>query len=125
MRPNNETGSAGDTDNLTDEEIGVLLTQEGDHIQRTASAALELLSNEWAILANLRAGDREEDLSDISQALADRATVLRKQFGYGSSGGVFSIGPIRKDGYSDDVASDQVENAGSEFEGSFEIIRPA
>lgn len=51
-------------------------------------------------------GPRRESLSQVAKAYAEQGKQLRRK--HGGSGRVFVAGVIRADGYSDDVASNDV-----------------
>jgi hypothetical protein len=109
--------------NLSDEEIAVLLEREGDDEMRAAAAACELLSRAWSKIASISAGPRREEAGKIAAEFRASAVELRRQHGYGSQGGMMSIGTIRVDGYSDDVASDETDATGGEYDDDFTFIR--
>lgn len=100
-----ETASAGvrpSGANLSDEEIGIWLAEEGDDPLRATAAACEALSRIWATAANIQVGQRKEDLAAVSAAWAKRGQELRAAVGGSageSGGGSFSVGFVRADGY--------------------------
>lgn len=88
--------------NLTDAEIDVWLAAEEHDPLRATAAACEALSRIWSTQANLTVGPRKEDLAAVASAWAARAKELRAQVGGGgSTGGAFSGGFCRHDGYSE------------------------
>ncbi|MBN1430450.1 MAG: hypothetical protein JXB07_18920 [Anaerolineae bacterium] len=97
--------------NLSDEEITIFLDRESDDELRAAAAACEALARQWARVANIAVGPRREDLGKVAAEWRASAAELRRQYGYGE-GGMISAGVMRVDGYSDDVASDDVETGG-------------
>ncbi len=86
-------------DNLSDEEIQVLLTREGSVMCATA-AACELRARQWSTTANIAVGPRSEQLGKVADNWAARANELRAQYG-GAAGYAFSASFARDDGYAD------------------------
>lgn len=112
--------------NLTDEQIQVYLDRNSDVsnvtlIMRTVADICEALATRYAPLTNISVGSRREDLAKISEQYASRAKELRDK--YGGSSDVVSVGWLRTDGYSDDIATDKVTATGAEYEGSFVYVR--
>ncbi len=99
--------------NLTDEEIQVLLDREGS-VMGAVAAACELLARTWARFASLSAGSLRNDLGTITGQWADRAKELRAQYGGGSL--AFAIDAHRDDGYHD--MNPHVEDDESEYQDS-------
>ena len=93
--------------NLSDEEIAILLTREGNAELRAAAAACELLARQWARVANLTVGPRREELGKVAEDWRKSAAEIRKQVGF-TTGRVSVSGLTRIDGYSDNIASDEV-----------------
>jgi hypothetical protein len=93
--------------NLSDEEIAILLAREGGEMRATA-AACELLSRQWSRVANIAVGPRREDLGKVAEDWRKSAAEIRERYGYASGGRVSVSGLTRVDGYSDDIASDEV-----------------
>jgi hypothetical protein len=97
-------GVLPDGANLSDEQIDQLLVREGA-MMRALAAACELLALRWAGVADLQVGPRREALSQIGSAYAVRAGSLRARYGFGAEttaaavDGVFSVAPVRVDGY--------------------------
>lgn len=114
-------GVKPDGNNFDDAEIQVALDDAGDDVNLAASFICQWLANSYALIADLRVGPRQEKLSDISKAYKDRAADLA---GGATSRAAFSIGIIKRDGYSDDIPSDRVSETGSEYGGSFVYVRP-
>lgn len=92
--------------NLSDEELAVLLAREGG-VLRAVAAACELLARQWARVANITVGPRREELGKVSEEWRKSAAEIREQYGF-TAGRVTVSGLTRIDGYSDDVASDEV-----------------
>lgn len=103
--------------NLSNEEIEVLLDREGDHVMRTAAAVCELLARHWSRHPDQEIDKYSEDRSQVAAAFSKQAAMLRDIHGYGSEGGVVSVGTIRADGYSTDIPSDAVASPGDTFDG--------
>lgn len=92
------SGVRADGSNLTDEEIGLFLTEEGS-VDGAIAAACEMLSRDWARAASYTIGPRSEQLGKVSAEWAARAAEVReKSSGQWQS---FSIGAKRTDGYSE------------------------
>ncbi|MCI0363682.1 MAG: hypothetical protein L0219_07345 [Phycisphaerales bacterium] len=116
-------GIRPDGRNLSDEEIDLLLDAEGDDVMRATAAGCELLARLWSRVPTIQVGFRKEDAGKLAGEFAARAQELRNQHGYGSQGGMFSVGVIRVDGYSDDVPSDAVDASGGEWDDDFTYIK--
>ena len=83
--------------NLSDEEIQVLLTDEGS-VGRAVAAAFELLAGAWAnVSESIAAGPRNETFKQADQYRA-QAKLYRARFGGGAKS--FAISTTRTDGYS-------------------------
>lgn len=93
-------------DNLSDEEIAVVLTREGSEM-RAVAAVCELLGRQWARVASITVGPRKEELGKVAGEWRESAKRIREQFGF-TIGRVSVSGLTRVDGYSDDIASDEV-----------------
>jgi hypothetical protein len=110
--------------NLTDEQLQVVLNREGS-VMRTVAGVCELLSTRWAQLADLQVGPRRESYSQVSAAYLKRAAELRDRYGDASGtdaeqatySGVFSVSVIRADGYSENLPSTESDLIGSEYSG--------
>jgi hypothetical protein len=99
--------------NFQDSELNGLLSLEGNW-QQAVAAGYEVLAAGWAHYADLTVGPRRESLSQIAEGYAKLGAHWREQYGFTTRTGVAAAGIIKKDGYSDDVASDDV-SATSEF----------
>lgn len=95
--------------NFSDAEVAGLLNIE-DTWQQATAAGFEALAAAWANYADLSVGPRRESLSQIAKRYAEQAKTWRTQYGYTQRVGVSSVGIIKKDGYSDDVPSDDVDS---------------
>lgn len=86
--------------NFMDEEIQAILTAE-DTTSATIASLLEVLANEWAVVADKTVGPRQESFSQIAKAFAARAREETLSVGLGL--GISFVGGFKKvDGYSDD-----------------------
>ncbi len=99
--------------NFSDAELDGLLNIE-DTWQQAVAAAFEVLEAGWSHYADLTVGPRRESLSQIAARFGRNAEKWREQYGYATRVGVKAVGIIKKDGYSDDVPSDDVD-ASSEY----------
>jgi len=113
VKPNNT--------NFSDEELDLFLAEEGGVVGRAAARCFEVLANWWSRVADIAVGPRRESLSKVAADFAGRAKEYRRKHGGGV--GAYAYGIIRKDGYSDDVPSDDV-TAGGEYGLEFEYVRP-
>lgn len=108
-----DSGPKPGSANFTDNELDGLLTIE-DSWQQAVAAAFEVLAAGWAHYADLTAGPRRQSFGQISKRYEARAKEWRQKYGHTTQVGVAAVGIIKKDGYSDDVASDDVD-ATSEY----------
>lgn len=111
---NDTTASSGPrpaSGNYTDAELGAIIDDEGTW-QRAVAVLLDHLAVEWSHHADLTVGPRHQSFSQVAEAYAKRAEKWRKDNGIFP--GVSVAGVIRKDGYSDDVTTDDVD-ADSEY----------
>ena len=115
-----DSGVRPDGSNFSDEELQTFLDREGS-VMRATAGLCETLALQYARMADLRVGPRSESLSQIGKGYERRAGLLRQMYGGGAR--AFSVGVIKQDGYSDDVASDEVD-AASEYGLGFEYVRP-
>ena len=93
--------------NIQDDELAVLYEREGDDVMRTAAAACEMLSRDWARVASTTVGPRSQQFGQVSENWAKRAAELRDQYGFvaGVGGGrAFSVAPRRADGYAENAS---------------------
>lgn len=91
--------------NLSDNEIDGLITLEGEW-QRAVAAGFEALTAIWTQYADLSAGPHKESLSQVAEGHRKSAVLWRSRSGSATPARVAGI--IKRDGYSDDVASDDV-----------------
>ena len=95
------SGVRADGTNFSDEELALLLSQEDDDWHRAVAAVCEILSLEWAKVADVTVGPRKESLSGVSKRYGALASAFRGQYGGGGEGTAFVVGLIREDGYSE------------------------
>lgn len=96
----------GASSNFTDEELDGVLATEGAW-QRAVAGCYEALAALWATYVDTQAGPRRESLSQTGQQYEKLAAEWRAKYGASRS----SVGTrfmTRVDGYSDDVASDEL-----------------
>jgi hypothetical protein len=103
------SGPKPDSTNFSDEEIDGVVTAEGTW-QRAVAAMYEILAASWSAEVDISVGPRHESLSQAAGRYQDMATQWRTRYGIASSGTsrVGSRSVTRVDGYSSDVASDEV-----------------
>lgn len=111
--------------NFTDEELDGVLTMEGDNWQRSVASCYDMLQSAWAIYSDMAVGPRRQSYGQIATKYAWLSKKWRDLYGYTSREGVKAVGITRKDGYSDDVPSDDYQTTGTEWTGDFEYVRPA
>ena len=97
--------------NYSDEELGAIITAEGSW-QRAVGVMLDVLATEWSRHADITVGPRHQSFSQVAEAYAKRAAKWRVDNNVYP--GIHTAGVIRVDGYSDDVASNDVD-AGTEY----------
>lgn len=105
--------------NLSDNEIDGLITLEGEW-QRAVAAGFEALTAIWTQYADLSAGPHKESLSQVAEGHRKSAVLWRSRSGSATPARV--AGVIKVDGYSDDVASDDVDVT-SEYGIVWEYVR--
>ena len=91
--------------NFSDEEIDGVNDIVGSW-QRTVYVLLQTLAAAWSRYADIAAGPRRESFSQIAKGFRDQAEQWAKENNI--MPGIQVAGVIRVDGYSDDVASDDV-----------------
>lgn len=106
--------------NLTDAEIDGLVSAAGSW-QRAVGAGFRLLAAAWDRHPSFQADGLKLNRSDIAKGFRAEAEHWEKSYGITSP--VYVAGIIRKDGYSDDIASDDVTAAG-EYEEEWEYVTP-
>jgi len=108
--------------NFTDAEIDGLVTAEGSW-ERAVAAGFERLAAEWTRYPSFReTNGLSLNRSDIAKGYREQADQWHSDFPRAVP--VYAAGQITKDGYSDDVASDDVDTTG-EYDPSFTYVIPA
>lgn len=92
--------------NFTDAELNGLLTLEGSW-QKAVAAGFERLAAEWTRHPNSVADGLALSRSDIAKGFTEQAKQWRARYGTTEST-VTSNALTRVDGYSDDIAADEV-----------------
>lgn len=100
------TGPKPTGGNFTDEEIGGLITAEGSW-EKAVAAIFEILAGMYSSYVDITVGPRREALSQASKSYREQASEWRSRYG-GSSSTAGARAVTRTDGYSDDIASDEV-----------------
>ena len=95
--------------NFSDAEIALILGEEGTW-QRTVAACFERLASAWFILPSWQADGLSVSSSHTGKNFADQAAIWRKRYGGGIGVTGHSRSVIRVDGYSDDIASDEIDD---------------
>ena len=106
--------------NFTDAEINGLVTVEGSW-QRAVAGGLERLAVEWLRYPSFKGDGLTLNRSDIAKGYQTQAASWRKRFGAPTP--TYVVGTIRKDGYSDDIASNDVSVSG-EYDAGFRYVVP-
>jgi len=107
-------------DNFSDAEIDGLVTIEGSW-QRAVAGGLERLAVEWLRYPSFKGDGLTLNRSDIAKGYQSQAASWRKRFGAPTP--TYVVGTIRKDGYSDDIASNDVSVSG-EYDAGFRYVVP-
>lgn len=100
-------GVLPDGANLSDEQIAIYLTREGN-VMRAVAGICEMLATRFASVADLQVGPRRESYSQISKSYAERASGLRDLYGaplVEDAGAVLTASLQRVDGYYDAQAT--------------------
>jgi hypothetical protein len=100
------SGPKPNSANFTDAELNGLITREGSW-QRAVAGAFEALAGYYAPQVDIALGPRKEALSKAKEAYASLAEDWRSLHGSATSS-VGSSAMIKVDGYSDDIAADDV-----------------
>lgn len=102
----------GDTDSnaalFADEEIEAKLAERGDDVLLAAADLCEILARKYARAYDFETDGQKFSRSQMSKQYLELARQLRAR-----AGGVTSVATTRVDGYSSDIPSDQVSNAGT------------
>jgi hypothetical protein len=99
-------GPKPDDLNFTDEELTGLISVEGSW-QRAVAGAFEALAAAWTRYADIQIGTIRESMLAVAESYLRQAKRWREQYG-GSASGIGTRHPTRVDGYSSDVASNEV-----------------
>jgi len=94
-------GVLPDGENLSDEQIAIYLTREGN-VMRAVAGICEMLATRFAAVADLQVGPRRESYSQVSKAYATRAGQLRDLYGAPlvEDAGAVLVAPLQRvDGY--------------------------
>ena len=102
----NGTGIKPDGSNFTDAELNGLVTLEGSW-QRAVAGACEALVMLYAPEVDIAVGPRRESLSQAAARYEKQAESWRKRYGR-STGSVVTGALTRVDGYSDDIAANEL-----------------
>ena len=100
------SGPRPSSGNFTDAELDGLITAEGGSWQKAVAAAFEALAGEWAGYVDTSIGPRKQSYSQAATRYESLAKTWRRRAGSASKAGSRAV--TRVDGYSDDVASDEV-----------------
>lgn len=114
-----DSGPKPDGGNFSDNELSGLVTLEGEW-QRAVAAGFEALAAIWTQYADLSAGPHKESFSQVTEGHRKSAALWRARSGSVTPARVAGI--IKVDGYSDDVASDDV-SVTSEYGIVWEYVR--
>lgn len=95
--------------NFSDEVLDAIILEEGTW-QRAVAACYEALAAAWTPNPSWQADGLSVSQSHIGRNYADLADKWRKKYGGHRGAWSFSRTVIRVDGYSDDVASNEVDN---------------
>lgn len=100
-----EDGPRPDGRNFSDEELAYFLTQEGDHILRTAARVFEVLAHEWARYPVQYALGPERTNYEAAEGYRKQAAALRARYGYGQGGRETQSGALQVQVYPGDGVS--------------------
>ena len=109
-------GLKPDKANFSDEEIAGLLAAESLR-SRAVAACYEVLASLWAVRADVSLDDYRESCSQISARYAALAKLWRDKHGFGVAT-MKTTAPMPVDGYSQDIAVDEVEASTTEYAAS-------
>ena len=111
--------------NFTDAVINGIITDEGSW-QRATAALFEMLAAEWRRHPSYSTDGLKLDRRDIADGFDKIAKDWRDKYGGAvrQYAPVYVAGQITKDGYSDDITSDDVDAAGEYGGHQFEYVTP-
>ena len=102
----------GDTDSaavlFTDEELNVYIDIRGTNVLLAASDACDALASRFSRAFDFDTDGQSFKRSQMSKMWADRARELRAR-----AGGIVTVDVTKVDGYSDDVANQDVTGSGT------------
>jgi hypothetical protein len=99
-------GPQPDSSNFTDEELNGIIGIEGSW-QRSVAGAFEVLAALYGPQVDITLGPRKEAMSQAQKSYMDQAKEWRSKYGVATSS-VGSSAMVKVDGYSDDIAADDV-----------------
>ena len=99
-------GPKPDAGNFSDNEIDGIVTVEGTW-QAAVAACYETLAALWAGAVDIAVGPRKESLSQVAASYRAQAHEWRERFGQ-TGAGASVVHVTRIDGYSSDIAADDV-----------------
>jgi len=103
---------------LSDEEIGALLTANGDHVGRAALAAAKSLAARFARLTTMSAGDTSVSMGELAERYRTLVADLQRGLARGTGGGLPYAGGIsRSDKQSREDDADRTAAAFARQEG--------
>lgn len=70
-------GVRPDASNLSDEEIALWLSEEGDDIKLASARACEAMASAWSVVADEKIGPRTMNFGEVSKNFEKRAIALR------------------------------------------------
>ena len=93
--------------NFSDHELDMIITEEGSW-QKAITACYEALAAAWMVNPSWSDDGMSISQSHIGKNFSDLAAAWRNKYGGSPGSSAFSRSMIRVDGYSDDIASDEV-----------------
>jgi len=93
--------------NFSDEELDMMLAEEGTW-QRTVAACYEALQSAWAKHTTFQSDGLSMSMSHVAARYEKLADAQRKKYGGTNTARARTM--IRVDGYSHDVASDEIDD---------------
>ncbi len=102
-----DAGPRPEKANYSDDEINAVITAEGNW-GRAVAAFFEILAAEWGQYVDMAVGPRREQLSQVANRYHLLSKDWRKRHGTGVGTGARAAFPTPVDGYSQDIATDEV-----------------
>jgi H+/Cl- antiporter ClcA len=93
--------------NYSDDEVLAVITAEGSWA-RAVAGFFEILAGEWGPYVDIAVGPRREQLSQVAERFHTMGMDWRRRHGGGGGSGVGTAFPTPVDGYSQDIATDEV-----------------